>query len=136
WPGSTSAKLNEGRFAMTIPLPTVRAPKPGCAAIAVLFMTFTMFAAVNDGWADQMRAAMAAAVGAAAEVPAKPGPLGQLGMLNPGTADCPQSAAVRSTLGRVKPPFVPKRKFPGVSAVPLGWKKILRGPSELYHSGD
>ena len=56
---------------------------------------------------------MAAAVGAAAEVP-------QNGM-NPGVVVVPQSAAAMSTLFRVVPPLVPNRKLPGVMAVPLGW---------------
>jgi len=67
---------------------------------------------VSEGFADITRAAMAAAVGAAAEVPQKG--------LNPDTADSPQSAAVRSTLDSVVPPLVLKRKLPGVMPLPSG----------------
>lgn len=64
------------------------------------------------GLADFRRAAMAAACGAAADVP-------QNG-LKPGTWLDTQSAAVKSGLLSVVPPLVPKRKFPGVIGVPFG----------------
>ena len=79
---------------------------------SVLFIALITCAGVRKVSADMSRAAMAAAVGAAAEVPQKG--------LNPGTADWPQSAAVKSTLDSVVPPLVPKRTLPGVIAVPFG----------------
>ena len=66
---------------------------------------------------------MAAAWGAAAEVPQKE--------RNPGVVVVTQSAAVTSGFLRSRPPPVPKRTLPGVISVPFGLKKILRGPSEL-----
>src|SRR5262245_61113308 len=66
---------------------------------------------------------MAAACGADADVP-KNG-------RNLGVFDDAPSAAVRSGFASVVPPFVTNRKFPGVIGVPVGSKKIFRGPSEL-----
>ena len=56
---------------------------------------------------------MAAAVGAAAEVPQK--------VVNPGVVVVPQSPAAMSTFGNVVPPLVANSRLPGVMAVPLGW---------------
>jgi hypothetical protein len=120
---ATGTTAFTAKFAITIPAPTVRALKPAFAARAVLSIALLTAEGVREGFADNTRAAMDAAVGAAAEVP-------QNG-LKPGTADWPQSAAVKSTLASVVPPFVLKRKFPAVIAEPSGLKKILRGPSEL-----
>src|SRR4051812_36881628 len=64
---------------------------------------------------------MAAAWGAAAEVPKK--------APKPGTEVAAPSAAVRSGLFRTWPPV--EEKFPGVRAVPFARKKNRRGPSEL-----
>ncbi len=72
---------------------------------------------------DSASAAIAAACGAAAEVPQKG--------LKPVTAVGTQSAAVTSTFGSTVPPLVAMRKLPGVIDVPLGLKKMRRGPSEL-----
>src|ERR1035437_10264282 len=66
---------------------------------------------------------MAAAWGAAAEVPKK----GR----KPGVFVETPSAAAKSGFCKVWPPAVPKRKLPEVIGVPSGWKNILRGPSEL-----
>src|SRR5882724_3089123 len=99
-------------LAITIPLPTVRELYPECAGRAVARRRATTCAAVIPGFADHMRAATDAAAGAAADVPQKG--------LNPDTADCPQSAAVKSGLANVVPPLVPNRMLPGVIAVPLG----------------
>ena len=109
-PGTSAAFTD--KFAIAIPLPTVRELKPAFDARAVLFITLVTCERVREGLPDSTSAAMAAAVGAAAEVPQKG--------LNPGTADSPQSAAVKSTLGSVAPPFVLKRKLLGVIAVPFG----------------
>jgi len=68
-------------------------------------------AAVIPGLADFSKAAMAAAWGAAAEVP-------QNG-LNPGVEVITQSAAVMSGFWRTVPPV--EEKLPGVMAVPSAW---------------
>jgi len=111
-PGTSAAFTD--KFAIAIPLPTVRELKPAFDARAVLFITLVTCERLREGLADSTSAAMAAAVGAAAEVP-------QNGLNSgSGTADWPQSAAVKSTLGSVVPPFVLKRKLLGVIAVPFG----------------
>ena len=68
---------------------------------------------VAAGLAPLIRAAMAAAVGAAADVPQN--------VVKFGVVVEPQSAAAMSTLDKVVPPLVLNRKLPGVMAVPLGW---------------
>ena len=98
---------------MTMPTPESRS-KPGASmSSAVVFMAARTCARVSAGLLPLISAAMAAAVGAAAEVP-------QNGM-KPGVEVDPQSAAAMSTLFSVVPPLVPNRKLPGVMAVPLGW---------------
>src|SRR5215510_5985470 len=100
------------KLAITMPLPTVRKLKPGRPASPVLRITLATCAEGKNGSADMIRAAMAAAVGAAAEVPQK--------VVNPGTVPWPQSAAVKVVLASVVPPLVLKSTFPGVMAVPFG----------------
>src|SRR5262252_7203763 len=78
------------------------------------------------GRADWISAAMAAACGAAADVPKN-------GFENPPApvTETP-SAAVISGLRRTCPPV--DETFPGVSAAPADVKKMWRGPSELKGS--
>src|SRR5262245_21916975 len=84
---------------------------------------FLMAAGVSDWFLALINAAMPAACGDAADVP-KNG-------LKPGVRVVTPSAAAISGLISSCPPLVPKRKLPGVIAVPFGAKKIRRGPSEL-----
>ena len=81
-------------------------------------------AVVSPGLAAFSKAAMAAACGAAADVP-------QNG-LNPGVEVITQSAAAMSGFCRTVPPV--DEKSPGVIAVPLAKKNTCRSPSELYVS--
>src|SRR5262249_56553183 len=78
------------------------------------------------GSADWSSGAMAAACGAAAEVPKN-----RVG--NPPTpVTITPSAAVMSGFWRNRPPV--EEKSPGVIAAPAGSKKMRRGPSELKSS--
>jgi hypothetical protein len=91
--------------------------------MAVLVKAVLICAAVSDGRADFNKAAIAAACGAAAEVPKKGEP-------NPPTpVTFTPSAAVTSGFCNNEPPV--DRKFPGVTAELSALKKIRRGPSEL-----
>ena len=71
--------------------------------------------------ASSIKAPIAAACGAAAEVPQN--------VEKPGVAVDTHVAAVRSGFCSSFPPV--EEKLPDVIAVPSGWKKIRRGPSEL-----
>src|SRR2546421_2245608 len=100
---------------------------PGDSISTVLVVRMVLIcAAVKEGFADLINAAIAPACGAAAEVPKngfKPLPLGKV-------VETP-SAAVTSGLLRTNPPLVPNRKLPAVTALPFALKNIRRGPSEL-----
>src|ERR1019366_7979118 len=76
---------------------------------------------VRAGLYDFSSAAMAAACGAAAEVPKK-------GVNAARSVDTPSAAAI-SGFCRTAPPEA--EKLPGVIGVPSAWKKTWRGPSEL-----
>src|SRR2546425_10631880 len=90
---------------------------------AVLVRIDRIWAAVSDGFADFTSAAIAAACGAAADVPKNV-------VGNPPTpVTLTPSAAVMSGFWRTRPPF--EEKLPAVYGVPFAWKKIRRGPSEL-----
>src|SRR6266852_215001 len=106
-----------------MPLPESRSKPAPMMSIAVLVSVVFIWAGVREGLADLTRAATAAALGAAAEVPKK-------GLGNPPTpvTDTP-SAAVISGLFNVVPPV--EDKSPGVIAVESALKKIWRRPSEL-----
>src|SRR5437879_2439615 len=91
---------------------------------AVLVSTLRTSPGVSVGLYDLTRAAIAAACGAAAEVPKN----GE----NPGTAVETPSDAVMTGYCRTAPPV--EVKFVGVIAVPSAWKNILRGPSEVKFS--
>ena len=99
------------RLAMTIPEPLVRAKKFETGK-EVLTIMVLIWAEVRPGLADLIRAAMAAAWGAAAEVPKKE--------VKPGTPVGTPLAAVKSTLDSVVPPFVPNKRLPGVIGAPVG----------------
>ena len=77
------------------------------------FIVARIWALVAVGLAPLISAAMAATVGAAAEVPQN--------SRKPGVVVVPQSPAARSTFCRVVPPLVPNSTLPEVMAVPLGW---------------
>src|SRR5258708_491464 len=90
---------------------------------AVLVRIERISAAVKDGFADFTSAAIAAACGAAAEVPKN-------GLGNPPTpVTLTPSAAVMSGFCSTWPPV--EDTFPGVIGVPSAPKKMRRGPSEL-----
>jgi hypothetical protein len=95
-------------------------------SIALPVSAARICAGVKDGLADLSNPAIAAACGAAAEVPKN-----RLG--NPPTpvTETP-SAAVMSGFWRRRPPVA--EKSPGVIGVPSAWKKMRRGPSELESS--
>src|ERR1700730_4499770 len=92
-------------------------------SMAVLVSTVFICAGVNAGLAALINAAIAAACGAAADVPKK-------GL---GNAPAPEtetpSAAVTSGFCKTAPPV--DEKSPGVIGVLLPLKKIRRGPFEL-----
>src|SRR5436190_8210301 len=90
-------------------------------SIAVEVMAADTWAAVMARFLDFTRPAIAAACGAAAEVPKNE--------VNPGTLVLTPSAAVISGLASTKPPLEPT--LPGVIAVPFPLKKRRRKPSEL-----
>jgi hypothetical protein len=100
------------RPAITMPVPTVRGRKFETGSDVEYRMLLTC-AGVSAGLFDMRRAAIDAACGAAAEVPQKP-------PVKSGAPEGTQSAAVKSTLGKVVPPLVPNKKFPGVIGLPLG----------------
>src|ERR1035437_4764761 len=104
-----------GAGAMTMPTPESRSMPAASMLSAELSSAVVIWALLKAGFADLINAAMAAAVGAAAEVPQK-------GFSPPfsGSIVEPQSDAARSTLAKVVPPLVANRTFPGVMAVPLG----------------
>src|SRR5438309_2052029 len=92
-------------------------------SIAVLVSTVFICAGVKAGLAALIKAAMAAACGAAADVPKN-------GLGNPPAPETlTPSAAVISGFCNSRPPV--DDRFPGVIAAPLPLKKIRRGPSEL-----
>ncbi len=109
--------------AMTIPAPESRSKPAASMSRADALSAARIWAGVGVGLNERSRAAMAAAWGAAAEVP-KNG-------LKPGIAaeEVTPSAAVMSGFWRTVPPV--DEKFPGVIGVPPGVKNIRRGPSEL-----
>ena len=90
-------------------------------SIAVLVSAVRTCAGVSEGTPDLSSAAIAAACGAAAEVP-KNG-------LKPGAAVDTPSAAVMTGCWRTTPPE--NVRLPGVSSAPLGLRITRRGPSEL-----
>ena len=100
------------RLAITMPAPESRSPPAASISSADPRSAVLIWVLVNPVFADLMSPAMAAACGAAAEVP-------QNGS-KPPTNECVQSAAVRSTLASVVPPLVPNKTFPGVIAAPAG----------------
>src|SRR5438067_2405276 len=108
---------------MMMPAPESRSTPGLSMSIALVSSAVRTCAVVNDGLADLIRAAIAAACGAAADVP-KNG----LGKLPTPVIDTP-SAAVMSGLASTVPPV--DERFPGVIGTPFAWKKIRRGPSEL-----
>src|SRR6185295_12337440 len=108
---------------MTMPAPVVRSTPAVSMSIAEPVSLVLICAGVRVGKADFNRPAIAAACGAAAEVPKK-----VVGKPPTPVTDTP-SAAVMSGFWRKVPPV--DEKLPGVIAVPFSRKKILRGPSEL-----
>ena len=106
-------KLYSDEGTITMPTPESRSQPAASMSSAEAFMDDTIWALVAAGLAPLIRAAMAAAVGAAAEVP-------QNGM-KPGVVVVPQSPAAMSTFCRVVPPLVANSRLPGVMAVPFGW---------------
>src|ERR1700687_6104520 len=98
--------------AMTMPTPESRSIPTASMSSAEFSNAVLTCALVAVSLADLIKPAMAAAWGAAAEVP-------QNGS-KPVTKECVQSAAVRSTLASVVPPLVPNNTLPGVIAAPAG----------------
>jgi hypothetical protein len=119
--GAGSATLSRAANASSKPKPESRSTPAASMSRAVEVNAVRSCAVVRPGTADFNSAAMAAAWGAAAEVP-------QNGS-NPGAETLTQSAAARSGFCRTVPPV--DEKFPGVIAVPLARKNTRRGPSEL-----
>src|SRR5947199_5275706 len=108
---------------MTMPAPESRSTPGRSMSIALVSSAARICAAVNAGFADLISAAIAAACGAAADVPKN-------GLGNPPTPDTDTpSAAVISGFDSTVPPV--DEKFPGVRGVPSALKKNRRGPSEL-----
>src|SRR5829696_2460284 len=96
---------------------------PGPSLSMAVFCTASrIISGVSDGLADLSRAAIAAACGAAAEVPRNEMPK------PPAPVTDTPSAAVRSGFWRLMPPAA--RTLPGVNGVPSARKKSLRGPSD------
>jgi hypothetical protein len=108
--------------AMTMPTPESRSVPSPSISIAVLVRAVRICACVSDGFADFSRAAMAAACGAAADVPENVMPK------PPAPVTDTRSAAVMSGFWRTVPPV--DEKLPSVIAEPSALKKSLRGPSE------
>src|SRR5207248_1578564 len=106
-----------------MPAPESRSVPGTSISIAVLVRATLICDCVKAGFADFSRAAMAAACGAAAEVPenrvGKP----------PAPDTATPSAAVMSGFCKTVPPV--DERLPGVIADPLPLKKTRRGPSEL-----
>ena len=98
--------------AITIPNPESRSTPGARISSAVEVKASKICAPVAEGLADFNNAAIAAAWGAAADVP-KNG-------LNPGVFVETPSAAVMSGLIRRRPPPVPNSRLPGVIGVPSG----------------
>src|SRR5436309_873697 len=113
-------------LATMIPAPESRSGPAVMMSMALLVRTDRIWVGVRLGLADSSSPAIAAACGAAADVPKKGEP-------NPPTpVTLTPSAAVISGFCRSTPP-VAVRLF-GVYGVPSAWKKIRRGPSELNAS--
>src|ERR1700683_2041 len=91
---------------------------------AVVVRIVRICAWVRVGFADFNKAAIAAACGAAAEVPkkARSSPVFMV-------VETP-SAAVMSGLARTCPPFAPNVRLPGVIGEPSALKKTRLGPSD------
>ena len=98
--------------AITMPTPESRSTPGASMSSAEPSSAVVTCALVAVGLADLTSAAMAAAVGADAEVPQK--------VEKPGVVVEPQSDAARSTFASVVPPPVPNRMLPGVITVPFG----------------
>src|SRR5215510_9801129 len=109
-----------------MPAPESRSTPGPSMSIALLVSAARICSGVKDGFADLSKPAIAAACGAAAEVPKN-------GLGNPPTpvTETP-SAAVMSGFWRRRPPVA--ETSPGVISVPSAWKKMRRGPSELNSS--
>jgi hypothetical protein len=107
--------------AFNMPNPESRSNPAASISIAVFASAFRVWAVVRLELLCSSKTAIAAACGAAADVP-KNG-------LKPGVAVLTPSAAVTSGFCRIAPPL--EEKFPAVIGVPSAWKKIRRGPSEL-----
>src|ERR1044072_8339227 len=118
--GQVEIDCNAAR-AITMPAPESRSLPTSSISSAVLVSAVRICAVVRSGLNDSKSAAIAAACGAAADVPKNE--------LNPGTEVSTPSAAVMSGLARTAPPV--ELKLPGVMAVPFALKKTRRGPSEL-----
>ena len=106
-----------------MPLPVSRSMPTASMSIALLVSAVLIWAGVSAGLADLIKPAIAAAVGAAHDVPKN-------GLPKPPTpvTELPSEAAMRGCWKTVPPV---EEKFPGVKAVPSPWKKLRRGPSEL-----
>ena len=99
--------------AITIPKPESRSTPGAMMSRAEALRAVWICEAFSDGRADFTSAAIAAACGAAADVP-------QNGLLNPGVLEGVQSAAAKSGFCSNVPPLVEKSRFPGVIGVPVG----------------
>src|SRR6185369_13515798 len=97
-------------YGMTMPKPASLSVPAVSISTAVVVSAVLICACVNVGFADLSKAAIAAACGAAAEVPKK----GLLKLPTPVTAT--PSAAVINGCCMVVPPV--EEKLPGVMAVP------------------
>src|SRR5581483_52955 len=124
WPSARSDWM--ALSAITMPAPELRSTPAAWMSTTLLRSAARICIAVADGFFDFIRAAIAAACGAAADVPKNGEP-------NPPTpvTDTP-SAAVMSGLLRTCPPL--DDTLPGVIAAPVDVKKMCRGPSELNGS--
>src|SRR5262245_12703941 len=112
--------------AITIPAPESRSIPAAWISMEPLTSRERIWLELSEEFADFTRAAIAAACGAAADVPKK-----KVGNPPAPVTETP-SAAVRSGLFRSCPPE--EVKLPGVNGVPSPAKKMRRGPSELNHS--
>jgi hypothetical protein len=108
--GDSTARSAPG--AMTIPTPESRSNPGASMSKAELSNAFVTSWRVAVGFAALTKAAIAAAVGAAAEVPKNE--------MKPGVVVEPPSPAAKSTLLRIVPPPALNRTLPGVIAVPFG----------------
>ena len=117
-----------GAAAITMPMPESRSTPGASMSRAVAKSALLSCVCVKPGFADLMSAMIAAACGAAADVPKNcPGK-------SPAPVTNTPSAAVRSGFCNTAPPV--DEKLPGVTAVPSPRKKTRRGPSELNVSID